>query len=187
LSDRSEGSAARVYHMCAIIACTAWPVRADRNLRANLKGPRCCDPVPTANDDDATEATSLSPRQRKILIVDDCDDAATAMPKLLEFLGCEVEVTRDGSAGLATALRWHPEVIFANMGLQGEMDAYTLAAAIRAGPDDIKNIYLIAMSGSTREDDRLHALAAGYDLHLTKPVSAKLLHGVLADIAAMTE
>ena len=47
----------------------------------------------------------------------------------------------------------------------------------------LAHVRLIALTGYGREEDRSRALEAGFDLHLTKPVTDAILHSVLSDFA----
>ena len=84
---------------------------------------------------------------------------------------------RDGAEGLARILAARPDVAIVDIGLRG-MDGYELARQVRAslGPA----LVLVAMTGHGRETDRLRALAAGFDAHMTKPVDIELVERVLA-------
>jgi CheY-like chemotaxis protein len=41
---------------------------------------------------------------------------------------------------------------------------------------------VVALTGYARDEDRTRALEAGFDLHLTKPVTDATLHGILSDV-----
>jgi len=57
------------------------------------------------------------------------------------------------------------------------MDGYELARHIRALDPSPR---LIAVSGYGREEDKQRALAAGFALHLIKPVDLDVLHEAIA-------
>jgi CheY-like chemotaxis protein len=62
------------------------------------------------------------------------------------------------------------------------MTGYEVARAIRL-IDDLRPVYLVAMTGYGLEEDRQRALAAGFDHHLTKPADAVVLERLLASVA----
>jgi CheY-like chemotaxis protein len=114
------------------------------------------------------------------LIIEDRRDAALPLKTLLSKLGHDVELAIDGPSGLQAARRQLPEVVLCDVGLPG-MNGYEVAAALRA--DAVTQMaYLVAITGYGRDEDRQRALAAGFDQHLTKPVSLAQLQAVLACI-----
>ena len=105
--------------------------------------------------------------RRRILIVDDNDDAASSLARLLEHAGHEVRDVRDGRSALDIVRAFEPEVVLLDIGLP-DMDGWQLARALRA--DAIGPIKLIAISGYGQAADRRRSRDAGIDQHLTKPV-----------------
>ena len=64
-----------------------------------------------------------------------------------------------------------------DIGLSG-LDGYEVARRVRAALGD--SLLLVATTGYGQESDRLSALAAGFDLHLVKPLDfATLEHALL--------
>jgi signal transduction histidine kinase/ActR/RegA family two-component response regulator len=119
-------------------------------------------------------------RTYRVLIIEDRRDAALPLKTLLSKLGHDVELAIDGPSGLQAARRQLPEVVLCDVGLPG-MNGYEVAAALRA--DAVTQMaYLVAITGYGRDEDRQRALAAGFDQHLTKPVSLAQLQAVLACI-----
>jgi len=115
---------------------------------------------------------------RRILVVDDNVDGATMLAMMLSFSGHDTRSASNGPEALETALAFHPEVIFLDIGLPG-MDGYEVAKRIRAHPQ-LKGILLIAVTGWGSEADRLRSKNAGFDEHLTKPVEPAAFDEVLA-------
>jgi CheY-like chemotaxis protein len=107
-----------------------------------------------------------------VLIIEDQPDAREALRMLLQLDGHEVRLAADGAQGLEMLELWRPEIALVDVGLPG-MDGYEVARrARRAGGHRLK---LVALTGYGQEKDRAEALAAGFDLHLTKPVSSAAL------------
>jgi CheY-like chemotaxis protein len=96
---------------------------------------------------------------------------------VLERLGHQVLEARDGTAGLALILAEKPDVAIVDIGLPS-MDGYQVVQQVRAaiGPA----MLLVAMTGHGQESARLQALSAGFDKHLTKPVSIEIVQKLLA-------
>jgi CheY-like chemotaxis protein len=119
-------------------------------------------------------------RSRRILLVEDNDDARESLRLLLEALGHAVLEAGDGRQGLALALHHRPEVVLIDLGLPG-LDGFELARALRASPMG-PSAALIAVTGYGQADDRRRSKEAGFDAHLVKPVSERVLSNLLAVI-----
>jgi len=116
---------------------------------------------------------------RRVLVVEDNEDAAEALRMFLELVEHEVQVADSGPAALQVAQSWHPEIVLSDIGLPGEMDGYALARALREVQGGGR-MFLVALSGYGREQDKERARAAGFDAHLTKPVDIHALEALLA-------
>ncbi|MDC0668419.1 hybrid sensor histidine kinase/response regulator [Nannocystis radixulma] len=117
-----------------------------------------------------TAPTRLSPQ--RIVIVEDNTDGREMLRQLLEFVGHQVEEAADGPTGVEKILGWRPTVALVDIGLPG-FDGYEVARRVRAAEHDGPRPLLIALTGYGLEGDRKAARAAGFDHHLTKPVSPK--------------
>jgi PAS domain S-box-containing protein len=115
-----------------------------------------------------------------VLLIEDNADARQSLRTLLEQEGHRVEEAADGAGGLARAETTRPDIILVDIGLPG-MDGYEVARRIRSqrGAAPI----LVAITGYGQADDRRRSLAAGFDAHLTKPVSPDHLAHVLAGLS----
>jgi two-component system CheB/CheR fusion protein len=116
----------------------------------------------------------------RVLVIEDNVDSAESLRMLLELCGYQVSLAHDGPAALAIAEAVHPEVVLCDIGLPG-MDGYAVASALRACPR-LAAARLIAVTGYGLEEDRRRALAAGFDVHLVKPVAPDLLLGQLGGV-----
>jgi PAS domain S-box-containing protein len=114
---------------------------------------------------------------RRVLVVEDNEDSRDMLRQVLEHAGHEVHDAGDGPQGVDAALRLEPDVALIDVGLP-EIDGYEVARRIRAqvGPDMV----LVALTGYGLAEDRDRALAAGFDLHLVKPIDFERLFDVLA-------
>lgn len=124
------------------------------------------------------EAPGSTPR--RILIVEDNEDAADSLRRLLEIQGHSVQSAATGREGLEVARAFHPEVVLCDIQLRGDMDGFAVAAALRSDPDG--SLYLIALTGRGQPEDRERTRAAGFDWHLTKPPSPTELTRLLAEL-----
>jgi signal transduction histidine kinase/DNA-binding response OmpR family regulator len=124
---------------------------------------------------------ALSP-SRRVLVVDDNQDAAESLGLLLEVSGHEVRVCHDGAAALRAAEEYRPEAVLLDIGLPG-MDGYEVARRLRACPAT-RGALLVALTGYGQAEDQRRAREAGFDHHLIKPADVEALAGLLASVPA---
>ncbi len=115
--------------------------------------------------------------QRHILLIEDSEDNREMMRELLEMEGFRVDVATDGAQGVEQALALRPAVAIVDIGLP-EMDGYEVARRVRAALGS--GITLVALTGYGQPDDFERATAAGFDVHLTKPVNLIDLEQILS-------
>jgi CheY-like chemotaxis protein len=115
-----------------------------------------------------------APHALRILIAEDYPDIADSMTFILAAQGHHVQVARDGMEAVSSAASLRPDVILLDIGMP-KLDGYTAAVQIREllGSD----VFLVAMTAWTREEDKQRAKVAGFDRHIAKP----------PDIAALLE
>jgi CheY-like chemotaxis protein len=123
-------------------------------------------------------ATNTLPISRRLLLVEDNPDGRDTLRLVLELSGFEVEVAEDGVAGLRLALSWRPDAAVVDIGLP-LLDGYEVARRIRETLDG--HIFLVALTGYGRDEDRRRAFQAGFDVHLTKPADLDELARLLGD------
>lgn len=73
-------------------------------------------------------------------------------------------------------------MVFCDIGLPG-MDGYEVARTLRADPE-LGRVAIVAVSGYGAPEDITKARAAGFDLHVTKPVSMDRFEQVLIELDA---
>jgi PAS domain S-box-containing protein len=140
--------------------------------------------LPAAGPPERTPAGALDPgaaRQAgpaRVLVVDDNEQLARGMARLLSRAGHEVRVARDGPAAVEVAREYLPEYILLDIGLPG-MDGYEVARRLRS-EESSSRAQLIAVSGYGQPDDIRRAHEAGFDRHLVKPVNTEALMALLA-------
>lgn len=118
--------------------------------------------------------------RRKILVVDDNQDAATMLAELLRVLGNEVSIAFDGEEAISFIDQELPHIVLLDIGLPG-MDGYMVARTLRANASR-RDVTLIALTGYGQPEDIRKSHEAGFDHHLTKPLDISKLLGILADI-----
>jgi signal transduction histidine kinase/ActR/RegA family two-component response regulator len=120
-------------------------------------------------------------RSAHVLLVEDNADLLEMTRDLLELSGCDVVCATDGADGLARLIARPPDIAFIDIGLPN-LDGYAVATRARASG---VTSYLVAMTGYGQLDDQQRARDAGFDRHLTKPVTGRLLLEALAAAAAI--
>ena len=109
---------------------------------------------------------------RSILIVEDNADARDMLREVLAMQGHDVCEAADGAEGIVVAAQVMPEVAIIDIGLP-DFDGYEVARRIRS--QSSRPIALIALTGYGQPADQRRALAAGFDLHLVKPITVERL------------
>jgi CheY-like chemotaxis protein len=123
--------------------------------------------------------------ERRLLLVDDNEDASLALSRLLEASGHTVIQAYDGPTALEVAAAYKPDAVLLDIGLPG-MDGYEVARRIRQDPE-LAQTRLIAISGYCQEEDRRRSREAGFDHHLAKPTNLKELLALLGKSLQATE
>jgi PAS domain S-box-containing protein len=129
-----------------------------------------------------TESKTASTTSRRILIVDDNQDAAKSLAMLLKLTGNETHTAYDGLEAVEEAARINPDVILLDLGLP-KLNGYEACGRIREQPWG-KKLRLIALTGWGQQEDREKTRAAGFDAHMVKPVDFKDLMKHLAEVDA---
>jgi signal transduction histidine kinase/CheY-like chemotaxis protein len=132
-------------------------------------------PKPPRSQDSVGNGTPKPMPARRILVVDDNQDAADSLAMLLRLNGNEVDTAYDGLAGVEAFERLQPDMVLLDIGMP-KLNGYDACRRIRAQARDNDTV-LIALTGWGQEEDRSRSVEAGFHGHLIKPV----------DLAALTE
>ena len=116
-------------------------------------------------------------RRRRICIVEDNVDAQQALGDLCEMWGHEVHTASDGITGVGKVLELLPDVTLIDIGLPG-IDGFEVVRRLRADARG-RGLWLVALTGYGSPEQRTSALAAGFDVHLVKPVEVNKLRDLL--------
>ncbi|MDI1310675.1 ATP-binding protein [Prosthecobacter sp.] len=122
-------------------------------------------------------------QQVSLLVVDDEEDARTMLAKTLSMAGAEVTTASSAPQALE-CLRAHvPHVIISDIGMPGQ-DGYDLMREIRSHSEEQGGqVPAIALTAYTRTEDRIKSIAAGFQMHLSKPADSVELITMVASLA----
>lgn len=149
------------------------PVRAVRAERRDAAGP--VRPAPQARGPLLPSLGGL-----RVLVVDDEPDARDLVFTVLELAGATVDTAGSAAEALTMLRRQPPDVLVSDLGMPDE-DGFELMRQVRALDSERGGgIPAIALSAYTRGEDKTRAAAAGFDFHVSKPVSADDLVAAIA-------
>jgi CheY-like chemotaxis protein/anti-sigma regulatory factor (Ser/Thr protein kinase) len=119
----------------------------------------------------------------RVLLVDDEPDAREMMASALETCGATVMFAASARDALETLARTEVDLLLADIAMPGQ-DGYELIREIRAMPSArLANLPAAAVTAHARDDERASAIAAGFQLHLAKPVHPGALARAVAALA----
>ena len=128
-------------------------------------------------------ATDADLKGVKVLVVDDEEDSAGVVERILGRNGAEVRTAGSMEKALIEFGRFAPHVVLSDIGMPGH-DGYELLGRLRALPGG-RTIPAVALTALARSEDRTRALRAGFQLHLPKPVDSVELIAVVQNLAAL--
>ena len=136
-------------------------------------------PVPEASDRMLENGSVLS--GKRVLLVDDEEDTRDALATLLSDAGAEVRPVGSASSALASLLTFRPDILVSDIGMPGQ-DGYAFIARVRALEVEatVRDVPALAVTAYARAEDRDRALSAGFQDHVTKPVTAAVLISAVA-------
>ncbi len=119
----------------------------------------------------------------RVLVVDDEPDARQIITTLIERTGAEVFACESAHEALEVLEKWHPDVLMSDIAMPGE-DGYSLINKVRSLPAERGgDVPAAAFTAYARDEDRKRALAAGYQMHIAKPISSGQLVAMIAHLA----
>lgn len=121
--------------------------------------------------------SSIEGRQMRVLVVDNDQETLDLFSSLLEPSGQEVRVVSEPALALPTALEFLPDLVFIDVSVP-EIDGCHLAVLLRQ-QKALDRTFLVALTGYGRRADPESTHAAGFDVHLLKPVEIRDLQLLL--------
>jgi PAS domain S-box-containing protein len=117
---------------------------------------------------------------RRILVVDDNQDAAKMLAMLLNLGGHTTQLAHDGLAAVSAAETFRPDLVLLDLGLP-KLSGLDAARQIRQQPWG-QSMHLVALTGWGQEEDRRKSSEAGFNHHLVKPVNHAELNELIAGL-----
>jgi PAS domain S-box-containing protein len=116
----------------------------------------------------------------EVLAIDDQPDSRTFLTRILEEHHARVINASSAKEGLYVLKKHKPNIVLCDIGMPG-VDGYQFIRTMREGGDHTP---ALAVTAFARPEDRLRALRAGYQGHISKPINPAEL---LATIAVFAE
>ena len=118
-----------------------------------------------------------------VLVVEDNDDARKLLQTILTRAGAVVEVAESAATALRILAGVWPDIVVSDIEMPGE-DGYSLIRKIRLQEPPSRHVPAIALTAYTRSVDRVRALAAGFQTHMSKPVEPAELIATVKSLMA---
>jgi signal transduction histidine kinase/PleD family two-component response regulator len=160
--------------------------------------------LPTANSDhgltnlkeDTMAYGSLDPQPvcvnellqgLRVLVVDDEPDARDLLAAILTRCGSDVRCSESAAEAIEAFAEWNPDVLVSDIGMPNE-DGYSLIRKLR-GLDShrARNIPAVALTAYATDEDRLQALAAGFQIHVSKPIEPENFVTSVASVVSLDQ
>lgn len=119
----------------------------------------------------------------RVLLVDDERETREIISTVVERTGAEVKSCNSAREALNMLMEWRPDVILSDIAMPDE-DGYSFIGRVRSLADnDGGKTPAAALTAYARDEDRKQALAAGYQMHIAKPIAARQLVIMIAKLA----
>jgi CheY-like chemotaxis protein len=141
--------------------------------------PKALRPMPTARGPASTDLSCVGVGSLKILMIEDHEDTAIVMARLLEDMGHTVVSADSVASAIDVLTREKFNLIISDIGLP-DGNGVSLIHAVRAFCD----APAIALTGYGMSEDVERCLKAGFDKHVTKPVTFDTLQQIIAEVCA---
>ena len=117
----------------------------------------------------------------KILVIDDNEETCKLLETLLTQSRAKVKTTYSSIEAVEIFEEWVPDIVLCDIGMPDE-DGYSVIGRIRRSEKNGSSTPAIALTGYARPEDRAQALAAGFQLHIAKPIDPDSLLVAVAQL-----
>jgi PAS domain S-box-containing protein len=144
-------------------------------------------PVGTAQVEEVAPATpppgAVGLPRHRVLVADDNADVLESLALLLDLMGQEVRIARNGLEAVEIAAEFQPELILLDLGMP-ELSGYDACRRLRAEPAGRAGAMIVALSGWGQDRHQESTREAGFDRHLVKPIGLGELQGLLHAVSS---
>lgn len=157
---------------------STWNIGAERVKGYRAAGSTFTVRLPLSNATESAHPSPASPEVfpaadgKRVLVVDDNEDACDLIADVLRMKGHRVTTATDAVQALVIARDFEPELAILDIGLP-VMDGYELAAQLRA--ERATPFHLVALTGYGQPNDQERSRQAGFHAHLIKPIDIQRL------------
>ncbi|HJQ22421.1 MAG TPA: ATP-binding protein [Blastocatellia bacterium] len=128
-------------------------------------------------------ASTTELRGLRVLVVDDDADTREVLCMVLSQHGAQVHAAGSSMEALGAFREWLPDVLMSDLGMPGE-DGFALIEKVRGlAPEEGGDVPAVALTAYARDEDSRRARAAGYQVHIPKPVDPTRLVSAVAGLA----
>jgi signal transduction histidine kinase/DNA-binding response OmpR family regulator len=115
-----------------------------------------------------------------VLVVDDEADSRELVTAIVTRCGGDVKCCESVAEALKTFRAWKPDLVVSDIGMPTE-DGYALISKLRKSRSkSAKEVPAIALTAYATDDDRARSLAAGFQVHVAKPIEPEALVKIIA-------
>jgi signal transduction histidine kinase/CheY-like chemotaxis protein len=118
----------------------------------------------------------------KVLVVDDEQDSRELVQHVLQRCNAQVLLAANATQGLELLIAHRPDVVVSDIGMPGK-DGFEFIREVRSLSSSRGGATpAVALTAFARSEDRTHALSAGFQVHVSKPIDLQQLVSTVADL-----
>jgi CheY-like chemotaxis protein len=121
----------------------------------------------------------------RVLVVDDEGDVRRILAKVLGETGAIVTTVGSVTEAMVLLETTHPHVLLSDIAMP-DQDGYDLIRQVRDAGHSVKELPAVALTAFAHKEDRLRALLAGFQVHVSKPIDPHELIAIIATLAGRT-
>jgi signal transduction histidine kinase len=133
-----------------------------------------------------SSVTSCALAGKRILIVDDDDEARSLVESVLRREGAETTSAPSAAKAHELLRSQKPDVLISDLGMP-DIDGFEFMKSVKFPDRTLKTVPAVALSAYTSESDQLRALESGFHVHLGKPVEPQRLVDTVVGLAGQCD